>query len=63
MHPRLRRRRAVRNAYPHIGRDFNMEDVANGGVPRLGAAVTPGTKIEYEMPDMYGRPWAAGRAA
>ena len=20
--------------------------------------LTPGTKIEYEMPDMYGRPWA-----
>jgi hypothetical protein len=23
----------------HVGREFNMEDVANGGVPRLGAAV------------------------
>ena len=23
----------------HIGRSFNMEDVAKGGVPRLGAAV------------------------
>lgn len=23
----------------HVGRQFNMEDVANGGVPRLGAAV------------------------
>ena len=23
----------------YVGRDFNMEDVANGGVPRLGAAV------------------------
>ena len=22
------------------------------------APLTPGAKIEYEMPDMYGRPWA-----
>ncbi len=22
------------------------------------APITPGTVIEYEMPDMYGRPWA-----
>ncbi|HWN39587.1 MAG TPA: hypothetical protein VNP02_13885, partial [Gammaproteobacteria bacterium] len=22
------------------------------------APLTPGTKLEYEMPDMYGRPWA-----
>jgi hypothetical protein len=23
------------------------------------APLTPGAKIEYEMPDMYGRPWAS----
>jgi hypothetical protein len=27
----------VQNGY--VGRPFNMEDVANGGIPRLGAAV------------------------
>ena len=24
----------------------------------INTPLTPGTKIEYEMPDMYGRPWA-----
>jgi hypothetical protein len=27
-------------------------------VSGVGTQVTPGTVIEYEVPDMYGRPWA-----
>jgi hypothetical protein len=27
-------------------------------VDGVNTPLTPGTKVEYEMPDMYGRPWA-----
>jgi hypothetical protein len=42
----------VQNGY--VGRPFNMEDVANGGVPRLGAAVPRDSLLPH--PNAFRRP-------
>ena len=39
--------------------DSNVGTIDRFGVINgSNTPLTPGTKLEYEMPDMYGRPWA-----
>ena len=42
------------------GDPYDVHRVRADHLPGEGhaTAVTPGTKIEYAVPDMYGRPWA-----
>jgi len=35
-----------------------LAEIVTINARKLNTPLTPGSKIEYEMPDMYGRPWA-----